>query len=135
MSPFLHWHHRAPEELYFTEAVGLLALGFSLYLSALNKTLARLAAMLPDEPLRVESQLFSRVNRVLLAITSVGIMVMYLLARINEPPELLLRLEATAVPARPWLFMVFVLIPVSMTMSLLWKTKESILAGVFQPRQ
>ena len=91
--------------------------------------------MLPDETLRVESQLFSRVNRVLLAITSVGIMVMYLLARINEPPELLLRLEATAVPARPWLFMVFVLIPVSMTMSLLWKTKESILAGVFQPRQ
>ena len=135
LSPFLHWRHRAPDELYFTEAVWLLALVFSLYLIALNKTLARLAAMLPDETLRVESQLFSRVNRVLLAITSVGIMVMYLLARINEPPELLLRLEATAVPARPWLFMVFVLIPVSMTMSLLWKTKESILAGVFQPRQ
>ena len=102
LSPFLHWRHRAPDELYFTEAVWLLALVFSLYLIALNKTLARLAAMLPDETLRVESQLFSRVNRVLLAITSVGIMVMYLLARITEPPGLLLRVEATAVPARQW---------------------------------
>ena len=135
LSPFLHWHHRAPDELYFAKAVWLLALVFVFYLMALNKTLARLAAMLPDETLRVESQLFSRMNRVLLTITSISIGVMYLVTRIDEPPELLFRLVAIAAQFRPWLFMAFVLIPVSMTMSLLWKTKESILASVFTPKQ
>jgi len=60
--------------------------------------------------------------------------VMYLTSLNIEPPELLLQLAATAA-SQPWLFMVFVLafilIPLSMTMSLLWKTKESILASVF----
>ncbi len=135
LSPFLHWHHRAPDELYFANAVWLLALVFVFYLMALNKMLARLAAMLPDETLRVESQLFSRMNRVLLTITSISIGVMYLVTRIDEPPELLFRLVAIAAQFRPWLFMAFVLIPVSMTMSLLWKTKESILASVFTPKQ
>ena len=135
LSPFLHWHHRAPDELYFANAVWLLALVFVFYLMALNKTLARLAAMLPDETLRVESQLFSRMNRVLLTITSISIGVMYLVTRIDEPPELLFRLVAIAAQFRPWRFTAFVLIPVSMTMSLLWKTKESTLASVFAPKQ
>ena len=135
LSPFLHWHHRAPDELYFANAVWLLALVFVFYLMALNKTLARLAAMLPDETLRVESQLFSRMNRVLLAMTPIGFGAMYLMSLIDEPPELLFRLVAMAAQFRPWLFMAFVLIPVSMTMSLLWKTKESILASVFTPKQ
>ena len=135
LSPFLHWHHRAPDELYFANAVWLLALVFVFYLMALNKMLARLAAMLPDETLRVESQLFSRMNRVLLAMTPIGFGAMYLMSLIDEPPELLFRLVAMAAQFRPWLFMAFVLIPLSMTMSLLWKTKESILASVFAPKQ
>ena len=138
LSPFLHWHHRAPDELGFTSAVGLLALVFVFYLISLNKMLPRLAAMLPDETLRVESKLFSRMNCVLLAVASIGcgvnFGVMYLTSLNIEPPELLLQLAATAA-SQPWLFMgfvlAFILIPLSMTMSLLWKTKESILASVF----
>jgi hypothetical protein len=135
LSPFLHWHHRAPDELYFANAVWLLALVFVFYLMALNKMLGRLAAMLPDETLRVESQLFSRMNRVLLAVTPISFGVMYLFSFMDELPEILFRGVALAAQFRPWLFMAFVLIPVSMTMSLLWKTKESILASVFHPRQ
>ena len=135
LSPFLHWHHRVPDVLYFANAVWLLALVFVLYLISLNKMLARLAAMLPDETLRVESQLFSRMNRMLLAMTPIGFGVMYLMSLINKPPELLFQIVALAAEFRPWLFMAFVLIPLSMTMSLLWKTKESILASVFTPRQ
>ena len=134
LSPFLHWHHRAPDELGFANAVGLLALVFVFYLISLNKMLSRLAAMLPDETLRVESKLFSRMNCVLLAVASIGFGLFYLISLLDEPPELLLQLAATAA-SQPWLFMVFVLafilIPLSMTMSLLWKTKESILASVF----
>ena len=138
LSPFLHWHHRAPDELGFANAVWLLALVFVFYLMSLNKMLSRLSAMLPDETLRVESKLFSRMNCVLLAVASIGFGVkfgvMCLISFNIEPPELLLQLAATAA-SQPWLFMVFVLAfmltPLSMTMSLLWKTKESILASVF----
>ena len=139
LSPFLHWHHRAPDELGFANAVWLLALVFVFYLMSLNKMLSRLSAMLPDETLRVESKLFSRMNCVLLAVASIGFGVnfgvMYLISLNIEPPELLLQLTAMAARLQPWLFMAFVLvcvlIPLSMTMSLLWKTKESILASVF----
>ena len=135
LSPFLHWHHRVPDELYFTNAVWLLALGFVFYLMSLNKMLARLAAMIPDETLRVESRLFSRMNRVLLAMTPIGFGVIYLFSFMEDLPEILFRVVPLAAKLRPWLFMAFVLIPVSMTMSLLWKTKESILASVFNSRQ
>ena len=142
LSPFLHWHHRAPDELGFANAVWLLALVSVFYLISLNKMLSRLAAMLPDETLRVESKLFSRMNCVLLAVASIGFGVnfgvMYLTSLNIEPPELLLQLTAMAARLQPWLFMAFVLvcvlIPLSMTMSLLWKTKESILTSVFHSR-
>ena len=91
LSPFLHWHHRVPDELYFAYVVWLLALGFVFYLMSLNKMLARLAAMMPDETLRVESRLFSRMNRVLLAMTPIGFGVMYLFSFMDELPEILFR--------------------------------------------
>ena len=69
---------------------------------------------------------------------AIGFGVMYLVSLIEEPPELLLQLVAMAARLQPWLFMAFVLvcvlIPLSMTMSLLWKTKESILTSVFHSR-
>ena len=135
LSPFLHWHHRVPDELYFAYVVWLLALGFVFYLMSLNKMLARLAAMMPDETLRVEARFFSRMNRVLLAMTPIGFGDIYLFSFMEDLPEILFRVVALAANLRPWLFMAFVLIPVSMTMSLLWKIKESILASVFNSRQ
>lgn len=131
LSPFLHWHHRAPDELYFAYLVWVLALTFVFYLMSLNKVLARLAAMLPDETLRLESQLFSKMNRALLSMIPVGFGLMFLLSFLNDPPVLILRLLDIALSMRPWLFMAFVLVPLSMSMSLLWKTKEAIYTSVF----
>ena len=98
---------------------------------ALNKVLARLSAMLPDETLRVESQLFSKMNRLLLSMIPVGWGLMFVLPLINDPPVFILGLLKFIMNMRPWLFMAFVLVPISMSMSLLWKTKESIYASVF----
>ena len=131
LSPFLHWHHRAPDEVYFGVAVWLLALTFVFYLMALNKVLARLSAMLPDETLRVESQLFSKMNRSLLSMIPVGFAFMFILPLIDDPPVFILGILEFILNMRPWLFMAFVLVPLSMSMSLLWKTKESIYASVF----
>jgi hypothetical protein len=74
-------------------------------------------------------------NRVLLAMTPIGFGVIYLFSFMEDLPEILFRVVPLAAKLRPWLFIAFVLIPVSMTMSLLWKTKESILASVFNSRQ
>tara|TARA_Y100000588_G_C14249642_1_gene922938 strand:+ start:890 stop:1585 length:696 start_codon:yes stop_codon:yes gene_type:complete len=131
LSPFLHWHHRAPDEIYFGIAVWLLAIAFVFYLMALNKVLARLSAMLPDETLRVESQLFSKMNRSLLSVIPMGVAFMLLLPLINNPPVFMLGILEFILAWRPLLFIAFVLIPLSMSMSLLWKTKESINASVF----
>ena len=131
LSPFLHWHHRAPDEVYFGVAVWLLALTFVFYLMALNKVLSRLSAMLPDETLRVESQLFSKMNRSLLSMIPVGLAFMFILPLIDDPPVFILGILEFILNMRPWLFMAFVLVPLSMSMSLLWKTKESIYASVF----
>ena len=131
LSPFLHWHHRAPDEIYFGIAVWLLAIAFVFYLMALNKVLARLSAMLPDETLRVESQLFSKMNRSLLSVIPMGVAFMLLLPLINNPPVFMLGILEFILTWRPLLFIAFVLIPLSMSMSLLWKTKESINASVF----
>ena len=131
LSPFLHWHHRAPDEVYFGVAVWLLALAFVFYLMALNKVLARLSAMLPDETLRVESQLFSKMNRSLLSMIPVGLGFMLILPLIDDPPVFILGILEFILNMRPWLFMAFVLVPLSMSMSLLWKTKESIYSSVF----
>ncbi len=131
LSPFLHWHHRAPDEIYFGIAVWLLAIAFVFYLMALNKVLARLSAMLPDETLRVESQLFSKMNRSLLSVIPMGVAFMLLLPLINNPPVFILGILEFILAWRPLLFIAFVLIPLSMSMSLLWKTKESINASVF----
>ncbi len=131
LSPFLHWHHRAPDEVYFGVAVWLLALAFVFYLMALNKVLARLSAMLPDETLRVESQLFSKMNRSLLSMIPVGLGFMLILPLIDDPPVFILGILEFILNMRPWLFMAFVLVQLSMSMSLLLKTKESIYSSVF----
>ncbi|GIT38322.1 MAG: hypothetical protein Ct9H300mP7_2430 [Verrucomicrobiota bacterium] len=95
--------------------------------------LSRLAAMLPDETLRLSRSIFPDE----LCATGRGADCLRAFSPnslLDEPPELLHQLLNTAV-SQPWFYMVFVLafmlIPLSMTMSLLWKTKESILASVF----
>ena len=97
LAPFLHWHHRAPDEAYFGYLVSLLALTFIFYLMTLNKVLARLGAMLPDETLRLESQLFSKMNRALLVMIPVGYGFMFLLSFID-----LRRFSFAPAGLRPW---------------------------------
>ena len=71
----------------------------------------------------------------MLVMIPVGYGFMFLLSFISDPPEFLLRLLDFALGMRPWLFMAFVLVPLSMTMSLLWKTKEAIYASVFNSNE
>ena len=133
LSPFLYWWHRLPHEPFFAQAIGLLWITSLLFLFALNQVLQRLVAMVPDEALRAETQLFTTLNLRLILIM-LGLVLFYLgLLFLPALPRAGLRAWLVLNQYWPWLVILLVFLPMSMTMAMLWKTKEVILASVFGP--
>ncbi len=134
LSPFLYWWNRMPDNSFFTTVVGLLAVTSLLFLFNLNLVIARLGEMIPDETLRQETRQFTVVNRSLLVLLLViASCYVFLLQMPNLPSSLiniLIRLQHIGQPA----VMLLVLLPLSLTMSLLWKTKEVIMDSLFTHR-
>jgi len=141
LSPFLFFWNRMPGHFFFELVVNLMALSGLLFLFALNLVLARLGAMLPDETLRHETKQFTALNRsLLLVLLLLAVIYLVLTQTSNLPEELLMILrwlEQTHWLERGKLLsgMLFVLLPLSMTMALIWKTKEVILESVFDPKR
>jgi hypothetical protein len=99
-----------------------------------NVVIKQLGAMLPDETLRHETLLFTTLNRWLL----VGLLflgtghVVFL-----QSPRLQLTLGASSYwldRLSFWTLTFFALLPLAMTMALIWKTKQVILDSVFGTR-
>jgi uncharacterized membrane protein YqjE len=96
--------------------------------------LRRLVAMLPDETLRAETQLFTAVNRGLLLALLLLVALAAALLRLAHPPRwLLLLLDPDTHLAQP-ATVLLVLLPLALTMALLWKIKQAILDSVFAPK-
>jgi hypothetical protein len=131
LSPFLYWSNRVPREEFFAAAVLVLGASSLLFLFNLNVVLQRLGAMLPDETLRQETRQFTAVNRsLLLALLLVSVAYFCFLRLPNLPVSF--RLAAFLLENYSLYAMVFlVLLPLAMTMALIWKTKEVILDSVF----
>jgi hypothetical protein len=128
--PFLHWWHRQPAIPFFGFMVLALAGSSLLLLFNLNNLLQRLAAMLPDESLRLETRMFTRFNRGTLAAIPIFIGGLALLTRMNLPESvtrLLDRLEVLNL----FVLMFLIILPLAMTMALLWKIKETIFSSLF----
>lgn len=147
LSPFLFWWSRLPNNLFFGLILNLLIVIGLMFLCSLNPLLRRLVAMLPDETLRHETRTFTSWN-VALLVVALALVVAFLvlnrvaplwqvqlisaLTRIAPPrvaqaiPEFIDRLGLA-------LGLLFVLVPTSTTMALLWKTKEVILHSIFGP--
>jgi hypothetical protein len=130
--PFLYWWHRMPYIRLYTVAVGLLAFSSLLFLFNLNHVLQRLAAMLPDETLRAETNLFTSFNRVLLACIPALIAIYFSLAISTRLSSHLIAFLAAIEPFRLWFILFLTLMPLAMTMALIWKIKEVIFLSVFQ---
>jgi hypothetical protein len=102
-----------------------------LFLYALNVVLQRLAAMLPDETLRLETRFFAALDRYLILAT-LSSMVLYWSMLIYEPlPDIVAWILRWIEQVRLGFVVLLVLLPLSITMALLWKVKEVILGGVF----
>ena len=131
LSPFLYWWSQRPDEVFYQAVVGALAVSGLLFLSSLNLVLHRLTAMLPDESLRQETRHFTTLNRfLLLGIMLLGI-VIYLIARFPSVLALPINVAILLGPGRLWLMVFLALLPLAMTMALLWKIKEVILDSIF----
>jgi len=134
LSPFLFWWSRMPGNAFFTAIVGLLAVTGLLFLINLNLVLLRLGAMLPDETLRQETRQFTQLNRVLLIGLLVVVGACVFLLQLPDLPPMMMFVLANLQRFSLTTLLLLVLLPVSMTMALLWKTKEVILESVFSPR-
>jgi hypothetical protein len=147
-SPFLYWWNRIPANPFFDTVVELMTVSSLVFLILLNLMLVRLTSMLPDETLRLETKLFTTVNRcVLLGILLVtagyfvaaridpGLPAEFMgwLLRISPLPRQLNTLFYFADRAGLWFALFFVLLPLAVMMALIWKIKEVILASVFGP--
>ena len=133
LAPFLVWWNKLPAQPFYGWMVELMCLSGVLFLFSLNPVLWRLAAMLPDETLRAETKTFTLLNRYLLSATLVLLAFYFVLARINPLPKGLVFFVILLDRGGLWIFLFLILLPVAMTMALIWKTKEVILSSVFGP--
>lgn len=136
LSPFVYFWSRVPTEAYYFQAVLALAVTGLLFLLQLNHVLQRLVALLPDETLREDTRFFTRLNLTLMLLGVALVGGWHLLARLNYLPQPVLEaLDFGAVARiRFALVVVLVLLPVSVTMSLVWKARDVVLGSVFGAR-
>jgi hypothetical protein len=134
LCPFLYWQNKMPGQPFFNAAVMVLALSALLFLFNLNVVLKQLGAMLPDETLRHETLLFTAFNRWLLA----GLLFLGLshVVFLHSPRwQLAFGIFAYWFERLSfWALIFLALLPLALTMALLWKTKQVILDSVFGPR-
>ena len=135
LSPFLHWHQQLPDVPFFHYAVSVMALSALLFLFNLNQMLQRLTAMLPDETLREETRVFTSLNRILLVLIPSFLAIYFTVSQIRHPPPPISFMLRVMEPASQWVLLFLILLPMAITMSLIWKIKEAILASVFGAEQ
>jgi hypothetical protein len=134
LCPFIYWHNKMPEQPFFSAAVAVLELAAVLFLFNLNLVLKRLGAMLPDETLRSETRQFTAFNRwVLVGLLFFSIALVVLMQFPHPSPEVG-RVLVWLNRFSNLVLIFFILLPLAMTMALIWKTKEVILDAVFGAR-
>ena len=131
LSPFLYWWNKVPANNFFLVMVLLLAVSGLVFLGSINLVLRRLGAMLPDEALRLETRQFTGLNLNLLAVTFILALLYAGLERFETLPFWLSTMVTVLERGSFWFLILLVLLPLAMTMALLWKTKEVILDNVF----
>ncbi|MGH7940655.1 MAG: hypothetical protein ACREFR_06240 [Limisphaerales bacterium] len=132
LCPFLFWFNRAPTQNYFRDAMGALIISAVFFLFNLNVVLKRLGAMLPDETLRHDINLFTILNRWmfvlwLLFLIAARLVPMRGIFSFKYGMELLFWLGRGELA----ILLFLGLSPLAITMALIWKTKEIIFDSVF----
>jgi hypothetical protein len=132
LCPFLYWFNRMPGQDYFRDAIFLLGISAMLFLFNLNVVLKQLGAMLPDETLRHDVNLFTALNRWMLTAWMFFVSTALLLPQFSFfSTGLGLELQLRVGQAEAAILLFFGVAPLAITMALIWKTKEVIFDSVF----
>jgi hypothetical protein len=131
LSPFVFWHLRLPMVAAYATMMLLFSFTCLVFLLVLNQVLLRLTAMLPDEALREETVIFATFNQYVLVLVPMLSSTVLVLSQISGLPPEIARLLQYAQHLHQWFFIFFTLLPVAMTMALVWKIKAAILTSIF----
>lgn len=130
LSPFPAWWSRWPDEPFFNRSMlALLVSGLTLLL-CLNHALRRLAAMLPDETLRADTRMFTALNTTLMATLAILIGLWLIAVRLPHVPPWVSLVLAAVDEERFVMVVALALLPVALTMTLIWKAKETVFNGL-----
>jgi hypothetical protein len=132
LSPFLFWWHRLPFIELYNVAVLLLCASSLLFIFLLNRVLQQLAAMLPDETLRLETKLFTTFNRRVLFLIPVLLVIYFAIGFLPNAPRIFREILFRIGPQGMWLIIFLILMPLAMTMALIWKIKEVVFASILE---
>jgi hypothetical protein len=103
-----------------------------LLLMQINRVLLRLSAMLPNEMLRQEARTFAGLNIWMLLILLCGFALDRFLHLWRAPVHIVSHFSFALQETAVWFALFFALMPVAMTLALLWKIKEAIFASLFE---
>lgn len=129
-SPFIFWWSRRPDVLYFKASAAVLILFGLLFLAQSNSLLRRLTAMLPDQALREETASMARLNYGILAVLAFLHVVVFALDH-RVFAAIAAWLPRQYLDFGRLMLLLFMVIPIAITIAVMWKIKETILESVF----
>ncbi|HEX4121112.1 MAG TPA: hypothetical protein VH619_10885 [Verrucomicrobiae bacterium] len=132
LSPFLYWWHRFPTIQFYLASVEFLAASALLFLMQINQVLRRLSAMLPDEMLRAETRTYSACNIWMFLAVFAGLCLYAKFRPLSMTEIVVGGFHFYPQERMMWLGLFLTLMPVAMTMALIWKLKEAIFTGIFE---
>ena len=133
LAPFLFWWSRVPHLAFYQFMAHVMMLSGLAFLFCLNSSILRLALLVPDETLRMETRLFTKMNRTALAFTFLLLLAYFTATRLDALPPEVQNIGALLDRSGVGVLLFLILLPTAMTMALLWKTKEVIHTSVFGP--
>lgn len=131
LSPFVFWWNHAPGVFWFAASLWVLTVSGWFFIFTLNTVLLRLAAMLPDETLRQETRQFASLNHILLLALLLVAAIRAAVENIPQVPQQYVPILVLWDRGASWFELLLALLPLAMTMALIWKTKEVIMDSVF----
>lgn len=131
IAPFLYYWSRVPTQVMFQTMLDLLIVSFLYFLIEMNPVMERLVAMLPDAAIRDETKVFARIGRAILMPIWIGAMLYLSMTRFQLVFPFIAPWFAFLSEGGLWIALFLALLPIALTMSLLWKIKELVFLSVF----
>ncbi len=135
MAPFLMWRNWVPNEPVFLFGCQLFAFVGCVFIIHLNFLLHRLSSFLPSPVLESDTRMFARLNLILLTLVLIVVIIYLVSSRMQlfVTSDFLDNILQAIDEQSGLLLMLLVLPSVSTTMSMLWKTRQTVMTMVFEP--